>query len=222
MDLKKNNKDILFSIILGDGSIYKTNNSYEIYIGHGKKQLDYLEWKIKLLNDSNIFKTPLSIKSKLITLKQYNKQYLQYFSRKANKSLKEIYDVYYSKNKRLEKILCNLHSDRSIAIWFMDDGSVFKRKKKHKNGDLYYLKPTLKLCTHCFSKDENLDIINWFKKKYLIDAKLVSETKHDNKYYYIRFNSNESLKLFLLMKQYIDLIPSMKEKFSFFYEYYQL
>ena len=36
MDLKKKNKDLLFGIILGDGSIYKANNSYEIYIGHGE------------------------------------------------------------------------------------------------------------------------------------------------------------------------------------------
>lgn len=222
MDLKKKNKDLLFGIILGDGSIYKANNSYEIYIGHGEAQIDYLEWKVKLLNDSNIFEKPLQIKTKLITLKQYNKQYLQYYTRKVNKSLKEIYDVYYSENQRLKQLLHNIHSDRSVAIWFMDDGSVFKKKKKHKDGSVYYLKPTLKLCTHCFSKEENLDIIDWFKKRYLIDAKLVSETKREKKYYYIRFNSDESLKLFSLMKPYIDLIPSMKEKFSFFYEYYQL
>ena len=70
--------------------------------------------------------------------------------------------------------------------------------------------------------DKFWKIIDWFKKRYLIDAKLVSETKREKKYYYIRFNSDESLKLFSLMKPYIDLIPSMKEKFSFFYEYYQL
>lgn len=222
MDLNKKNKDLLLGIILGDGSIYKVNNSYEIYIGHGKSQKDYLEWKVKLLNNSNVFEKPLQIKSKLIFLEQYDKQYLQYYAKKINKSLEEIYDIYFSENKRLKQILHNIHSDRSVAIWFMDDGSVFKKKKKHKDGSIYYLKPTLKLCTHCFSKDENLDIIDWFKKRYLIDAKLVSETKHNKKYYYVRFNSKESLKLFSLMKQYIDLIPSMKEKFSFFYEYYQL
>jgi hypothetical protein len=38
----------------------------------------------------------------------------------------------------------------------MDDGSVFKRKRKHKDGSIYFNPPTLKLCTHCFTEEENL------------------------------------------------------------------
>lgn len=222
MNYKKKDKDLLFGLILGDGSIYKTEYSYEIYFGHGEKQKDYLDWKVNILNSSKIFNTPLQIKTKLITLKQYNKQYLQYYSRKANKSLKEIYDIYYSVDNRLTNILSNVHSNRSLALWFMDDGSVFKRKKKHKDKSIYFLKPTLKLCTHCFSKEENLEIIDWFKRRYLVNAKLVSEFKNNKKYYYIRFNSDDSLKIFMNIKEYVDCIESMKKKFSFFYEYYQL
>lgn len=222
MSYKKEEKDLLISLILGDGSIYKTGTSYEIFIGHGEKQKDYLKWKINLLNQAKIFNNPVIVRSKLITLKEYNKSYLQYYARKVSKELKEIYDIYFSENKRLSTILSHFHSDRGLALWFMDDGSVFKRKKKHKDGTLYYLKPTLKLCTHCFSKEENLEIISWFRRRYLIDAKLVSETKRNKKYYYIRFNANDSKKIFDLIKLYIDQVDSMKEKFSFFYEYYNL
>lgn len=34
-------------------------NSYELYIGHGEKQKDYLEWKLNILNNSNIFKNKI-------------------------------------------------------------------------------------------------------------------------------------------------------------------
>ena len=223
MNYKKKEKDLLLSLILGDGSIYKINTSYSIEIGHGEKQLDYLKWKINLLNNNHIFKTPMVIHSKLIKLKQYSdKTYLQYYSKKGCMDLKEIYNIYYSENNRIKTLLSNIHSDRSLGIWFMDDGSVFKRKKKHKDGSVYYLKPTLKLCTHCFSKEENLEIIDWFKRRYLLEGKLVSETKKNKKYYYIRFNALESLKIFKTIKKYIDEIESMRVKFGFFYEYYNM
>lgn len=221
MSYKEKEKDLLIGLILGDGSIYKVNTSYVIEIGHGEKQLDYLEWKINLLKKNKLFKPPFLITRRIVKLKQYpNKSYLRYSFRKTCKNLEEIYNLYYSKNNRLKTILSNIHSDRSLAIWFMDDGSVFKRKKKHKDGSVYYIKPTLKLCTHCFSMEENLEIINWFKRRYLIDAKLVSETKKNKKYYYIRFNAPESLKIFKTIKKYIDEIESMRIKFAYFYDYY--
>lgn len=218
---KRKEKDLLISLILGDGSILKYNNSYNIYIGHGESQKDYLQWKTNLIN--NMFEYNLKIKSKLVHLKETNKNYLQYFITKTSKDFKELYDIYYNNdNKKLTYILKNIKSDRSLAIWFMDDGSVFKRKRKHKDLSIYYDRPTLKLCTHCFTKDENIEIIDWFKRRYLINAKLVSECKRNKTYYYIRFNSNESLKIFNIIKPYIEEIPSMKYKFKFFYEYYKL
>lgn len=78
------------------------------------------------------------------------------------------------------------------------------------------------MCTHCFSKEENLEIIDWFKRRYLLEGKLVSETKKNKKYYYIRFNALESLKIFKTIKKYIDEIESMRVKFGFFYEYYNM
>lgn len=215
--------DLLLSLILGDGSIYKQSNSYNMYIGHGEKQKDYLQWKIDLLN-KYIFDNTLSIHSKITSLlKDTNKKYLQFYVTKTDKKFKQLYDIYNNENdNRLTTLLKNIKSDRSVAIWFMDDGSVFKRKRKLKNGTITYDAPTLKLCTHCFSKDENLQIIDWFKRRYLIEAKLVSETKRGVKYYYLRFNKNESLKIFKTIRIYVDEISSMKEKFKFFYDFYNL
>ena len=219
--LKNKEKELIISMIIGDGNISKIGEKrYRLFVGHGEKQKDYCEWKMNLLNNACLFDNKLKMHTKLAGK---DKNYIQYFFSKENIVMKYFYDLFIEqKAKTIKNVLKYMKSPMSAAIWFMDDGSVFKKKKKHKDGSVYYLKPTLKLCTHCFSKEENLDIIDWFKKRYLIDAKLVSETKREKKYYYIRFNSDESLKLFSLMKPYIDLIPSMKEKFSFFYEYYQL
>lgn len=223
--LKEKDIDLLFSVVIGDGHVCKVSeNSYRIEIGHGEKQLDYLEWKMNLLNNSSIGNNSIKIHSQITSVhKLTNKRYLLYRIRKSSKDFKCVYDAYNDRSyDRIKKYLSNLKSDRSTAIWFMDDGSVIKRKRKHVDGSIYYNKPTLKLCTHSFSKKENEDILKWFKSRYLIDGRITHEHKGDKIYYYIYFNSNESYKLFRIMKPYIDQIESMKEKFSFFYEYYNI
>ena len=65
---KLKEKDLLMGLVLGDGSIYKDKryNSYELYIGHGEKQKDYLEWKLNILNNSGVFENKIKEKSKII------------------------------------------------------------------------------------------------------------------------------------------------------------
>lgn len=215
--------ETLISLVLGDGCILNRNDIFYISINHGEKQKDYLEWKARLVDETKLFVSSTKIKSKITYLKETNKNYLQYYFCKTSKELKNLnlYNILYQdKKKSIHNALKYIKSDKSLAIWFMDDGSVFKRKKKHKSGDIYFLKPALKLCTHSFTYEENLEIIDWFKRKYLIDAKLVSETKRYKKYYYLRFNSEESYKIYRIIKKYIIQIESMRNKFIFFEEYY--
>lgn len=220
---KKNEYDIIYSIILGDGSIYKSDNSYTIFVGHGASQKDYLKWKCDLINSTPISSNALKINSKLTSLnKQTGKQYLQYYFKKTNKDFKQFFDCYYSQENRINNILNNLHSDRALSIWFMDDGATVKRRRKHVDGSIWYDRPTLNLCTHCFTEEENIDILKWFKKKYLIDGKLNHDNKRGKKYTYLRFNSAEAFKIFTLIRPYIEQIESMRKKFDFFYEYYKL
>ena len=59
----KYENDLLYSLALGDGCISKVKNydSYVIYIGHGAKQKDYCEWKMKLFNNLKIFSNTVSL-----------------------------------------------------------------------------------------------------------------------------------------------------------------
>ena len=51
--------DLLTSLIIGDGNLFKTATSVQISIGHGAAQKDYLEWKLQLLNDLHLFEKPI-------------------------------------------------------------------------------------------------------------------------------------------------------------------
>lgn len=215
-------KDLLIGLILGDGSLYKSGDTYSIYIGHGESQKDYLEWKLSLLKDLKIFdENVLKLKSKKIN---YNlKEFIQFYFKMTNKKLCEIYNIVYDTNgnkSALQSLKC-MKSDRSLAIWFMDDGSVFKRKRFHKDGGIYYLKPSLKLCTHCFTLDQNEEILDWFKRKYRVEGKIAREFKNNKNYYYVRFDAVNTEKIYRLIKQYILEIPSMVKKFNYLISYYE-
>ena len=223
--LKEKEKDLLMGLILGDGSIYKDRrcNSYELYIGHGEKQRDYLEWKLNILNNSGIFKNKIKEKSKIVKLK--GKEFLQFYFTKCSKITKEIYDLYYKDEVvNIDSILKTIKSDRSLAIWFMDDGSIYKRKNKKKDGTITWIRPSLKLCTHCFSYEDNLKIVQWFKNRYFVDCYIVSETKRNREgqpvYYYLNFNGENTDKIYKIIKSYITKCKSMEEKFEFLTKYY--
>ena len=171
------------------------------------------------MNNSGLFENEIKLHSKVIHHKENNKSYLQYYFTKSSSSFKNIYDNYHAED-RIERILSNLHSDRSLAIWFMDDGSVVKVKRFHKDGSEYFLRPTFHLCTHCFTEDENKKIAEWFNRRYLIDAKLTHETKRGVKYTYLRFNALESEKIYRLIRNYVNQIESMRNKFNFIEQYY--
>lgn len=72
----KNENDILYSLILGDGYIskIKDRDSYAITITHGECQKDYCEWKMNLLNSLNKFKNSI-LHYKLVFDQKTGKKY---------------------------------------------------------------------------------------------------------------------------------------------------
>lgn len=216
MSLEKK-RELILAMLLGDG--YILSKGFSLGIRHSVKQKDYLEWKVELINNNNIFKKDVKIRKEYTYLKETNKTYEQYVCRKQEKNILEplYYLVYKNKKKDIIEVMKYIKSDLSLAIWFMDDGCVRKKKERHKDGSIYYLKPTFHLCTHSFTYEENIYLINWFNKKYKIKAMLTSETKSKTckKYYYLRFNKDDSLKIYNIIRRYVLQIPSMREKFSY-------
>ena len=219
--LKKSDKDLLYSLVLGDGCIYydEKRDRYQLSIGHGPKQKDYCAWKLKLLNDSNIFSNEILLHKQEIHDKRNDKVYTQYHFKKTSPLLKDIWDDYHSDN-RIELVLKNIHSDRSLAIWFMDDGCVEKHKNKHVDGSIHYARPSFHLCTHCFTEEENKKIIDWFKKRYLIEPRLAHDNRKNAQYTYLRISAFDSEKLYKIIRPYVLQTESMRQKFKYIEEYY--
>jgi hypothetical protein len=70
----KNSRNLLIALLLGDGTI-SNNNVFKL--SHGEQQKDYLEWKIKLLNENGIKNNGIK---EYISYKGYNTGKKVYYS----------------------------------------------------------------------------------------------------------------------------------------------
>lgn len=218
--LKNKEKDLLASLIIGDGSILKCNNSYTLFVGHGLYQKDYCQWKLDLLNQSGIFDNEVKMHTKK---NDKEGKYILYYFKKTDFCLKYMYDnLIVNKRKVPDMFLKFMHSNQATAIWFMDDGSIEYSRRKNKNGEYYWYRPNMKLCTNCFTFEENIKIQKWFRDKYNVDCKIKLEKGRktssyiSNDTYYLRFGADATEKLFKeVLQPYVHCCQSMEYKFRY-------
>lgn len=220
--LSKTEKDLLYSIALGDGCVYspKDRSRYYLSVGHGPQQKDYCEWKMNLLNDSGMFQREMRLRKH--NFRNTNgKICTQYRFMKGAYFFKEIWEDYHAED-RIERILNNIYSDRALAIWFMDDGATERHlsKKKINEGKEVYNRPAFHLCTHCFTEEENIKIAGWFEKRYQIRPRLGHDNRKNVRYTYLRFSAIDTEKIYRIIRPYVLQIESMKYKFRYVEEFY--
>lgn len=200
-ELKKDKEvlEIFFGKILGDGYLDKSG---ALRFCHSGKQKEYIEYCYKFFQKY----TASPIKSTLRQKKESENihEELTFATRSIFKDYLNIFYTYDSTNKRIKVIPSNIEeyiTPCSLAFWIMDDGM-----KNHKQ---------LGLCTHSFTKEENILLMTVLEKKFQLVCKLHIQKDHrypDKIWYFIRIYNVE--KVWALVKDYI--IPSMHYKFGDF------
>lgn len=216
-------RELILSMTLGDGSITlgKPRGVY-LSMTHSPVQRDYLDWKVGLLDTNQCLANKACTMNTFTVLsgKRFNQCKATWCDTKTLRTYREW--IYPNGEKTISGILRYLNSALPLAIFFMDDGSVFKRKRKHKDGSVYYLRPSMKLCTHSYSEEDNQALLQWLKDVYGIEGYIVMERKRSRgvEYYTLNFNCDNTIKIWNLIKPYVEQVPSMKEKFKFVHDYY--
>lgn len=196
-------KSIILGMILGDGYMSKGKNSQYACIGthHSVIQKEYIKWLFSSLNEwvpSNSIKY-----KKESTHKVSGKIYESYYFESVHHPIfEELYQLFYAnKIKIINKDYVLNHLDSlSIAVWIMDDGSCDKNSG------------SMRIYTNSFTEEDVLFLIDVFKNKFNINAKIIRITnKKTNKIYpIIKFNKQEAFELAKLIEPHI--IPSMRYK----------
>lgn len=185
MNLTKYDIAILLGLLLGNGHI---DSKGQIHIKHSKKQKEYCEFKAKLVHSicggSNI-----KIKESTDGTNKFKKQ---------SKRFQQIRKLLYSENKKtINNEILNLIQPISIALWWMDKGSVIK------NTDSFTLKFFINR-----SLEESKLIQNYFLSIYNIKWNIIPSDIIQNKY----ILSCNDKKFLAIIKDIVSKVKCMQYK----------
>lgn len=202
--ITKESRNLLIGLLLGDGTI-SNNNVFKL--AHCEEQKDYLEWKIKQLNNCGLRNNGLKTYT---SSKGYNKGKTVYYTQlNIIPFVKVLRRVIYKPKKTIgNRKLLNRLSAREIAIWYMDDGHINYRKTNGKIHGFY-----IKIAT-CLPKEELQVIIDYFKEIWNIQFYTFHEGKKDNSYS-LCCGTKEGIKFINIIKKYVEQVPSMKHKIEY-------
>jgi hypothetical protein len=200
--MNKKDRAILYGLAIGDGHIsYRTRlkdgkyryEQSELIIGHGHNQLDYIEYKADLIH--SIFggnRPKVSIVFHTVNEKRYEGRRIAKTNPYFRLMHKELYKE--DNKKKITPRILEFLDEQSIALWFMDDGSI--SSNKNNKGEITSL--NLRICTQ-FSEEEGQIVCSWFKEKYDIEMKYYrAKNKYD-----IGANTQDTVKLINLIFDYI-------------------
>lgn len=200
-------KTIILGSILGDGSLklYKPYKNARFWIRHSWIQHEYWLWKVQQLSE---IQTSKSNQVQLPTGYSSHKKLL--FQSSAKKELTQIYNITYKKNRiRIRRTWLNHMSPLSLAIWWLDDGSIIGNGKRGV------------LCTDGFSEKEVGTLQRYLAVVWKIEVQLGILNRNlggkSKKYFRLYFNTT-SLKSFFRIIMPCIPVPSMIYKYCLLYK----
>lgn len=207
--MTKEEKDFVLACVLGDGCINKriVNNTIQCryLLKHSIKQKEYFDWKVSklipILSNGKVNSKP-SMEHNCgrsgITCVRYEKNH---------KYLKDLYYFIYENGKKTfsRKVLDRLTAE-GVAIWYMDDGSLYNVKYTTiKEKLVKYRTAQLTLSTY-ISIEENNVIIKYFQEVWGVTFRAVK----DKGFYRLQCGTQEARKFIEIVRPYIH--PTMLYK----------
>ena len=193
LKLSDRQREIVVGLLLGDGHLETQNNgqTYRLKIEHTYWQKEYADWLYQIFKDWVL--TPPQKKEQIVNGVKYDKYWFSTISHGAFRFYAR--QFYRGKRKILPKLIGKWLTPLSIAIWFMDDGSI--KSKYHR---------ALILNTQSFTKLELEMMIEILRRKFDIQTNL----RKQRNLYQLLITGPSAEKLAGIIKPY--LIPSMNYK----------
>lgn len=184
-------KEIATGSLLGDAYLRPSGNSFSLSFTHGEKQKSYLDWK------RNEFQNFVTQENYYCNTREFRGNRPCYsFSTINHPYLAELHDMcYHSGKKDVCEEWANQLSTLSLAVWYMDDGSINKRYR------------TIVLCTNSFSQKGQLLLIDCLGANFGVKAVLEPRRNHQT---VLRINASQSKHFLELVSPHIPDCMSYK------------
>lgn len=198
--LSKEQKSLLIALLIGDGTIC---SNYAFKLSHSEEQREFLEWKLKLLDENNL--KHCGIKT-YISKCGYNTGKSVLYSRIGIiPTIKALRRTVYKPKKTITRKLLNWLDARGIAIWYMDDGHINVNTSKQRSS----IQHTIKIAT-CVDEDTVNMIIQYFKEVWNIQFRKFKEGS--GTYSIASSDENDCKKFIKIVYPYIKQVPSLLYK----------
>ena len=194
MKLSKTVQNIILGLLLGDGSFEKKKDTIGIRLQIKQKAQakEYVEWLYGHLKDFCLSG---------IKFKEDANQY--YFSTRYIREFKNLYNLFYPNGKKIipQNIDTMLVSPISLAVWYMDDGSLDFRIKDHY---AFYL------ASNCFSLGDSQRLADVLLKNFGVDARVYNNLCRGKRYPRIYIGSQGRERFRQLVESHIQSCFSYK------------
>lgn len=196
--LDKQQYQLCLGGLLGDSNInVRDNGQCRIKFGHAEKQLDYLEWKKKIMGEFMVAEKPTVEIMGINNCfgKAGEKFYI--YNTIGHQDFTDIYGLMYrtvlgKRKKYITRKVLNELDNFGLLIWYLDDGCITKDKEA-------------RIASNDLTLSEHKSLRIWFWQKYRITT-IISYNKTAD-CYFLRFNVANTRKLFDLFREFKDEIP---------------
>ena len=150
---------IVIGSLLGDGSMEKDGNGSRFAFYQEKTNGEYLLWLHQVISSLGYCKPEIPV---IQTRKRTNGQirYIYRFRTYTFSSFNWIYEQFYpNKRKVVPQIIHQYLSPLALAVWIMDDATLYKNKG-------------LRFCTNCFTLKEVQYLAIVLEKKYSLNTSI--------------------------------------------------
>lgn len=211
----------IIGMVLGDSSLFTTAAQYKLKTGersvhipgrntvslqlaHSMKHMEYLVWKASIIRNYVHFNC---LKSHTATLN--GKSYETIYARSiGSRKLSFLYPRMYRGFKKIvNRKALNRLTELGLAIWYMDDGCIVKRKNTN-TGIGYWPGRSIFLATDCFTREEVVEIQKYFNERWNIKTSIVKSKKN----FCIWMNCHEAEKFFAVVRPHVLKVNCMKYK----------
>jgi hypothetical protein len=184
--ITKLQREIIIGNILGDGYIclnkYGTSN---LEIKQAERKKEYVFWLYGQLR--NLCKS---------SPRQRRDNLQWYFRTRYTQEFTDLHKIFYPNSKKIvpKNISDLLISPLSLAIWYMDDGTLDYRPKDHF---------AFSLTTHSFSVRDTYYLVRALKKNFGIESTVFNNLIRGKRYSRLYIGSKGREKFFHLVRPYI-------------------
>ncbi|OQW91563.1 MAG: hypothetical protein BWK79_16595 [Beggiatoa sp. IS2] len=196
----------LIGMLLGKAvsKLYVDKNSQKckakFIVTGNEEQSDFVAWKAQ--EARNLLRIRVDYNSSIDPLT---------FSLVSGRRIRVIHEWFYrDHHKVITPKIRFMDHPIGLAMLLCDVGKVLKRKKYHRDGSVYCLKPSIVLMPHCSNMDGAILLMNHIKDLCGASSHLIQGRRYPQ----ISFNVESSKQLWFYVKDWIPQLESLKIKFA--------